>query len=172
MYSWSLYNKPSFWGSKRAVSHEQFIDLATQFKRVSENVFKVPCVTTIDVLRAPKVYTTFYDEMAFDGCRIINDGNRVLKTDRISAITDKVWEQAGYIDIDVRPAAEQEGLLRSAFANAEFLGTLPDHATYRIQPEEVCEFIHDVIGTMNPKMNRGDSYISNGSGSLRKPSYA
>jgi len=168
MYSWSLYNKPTFWGKNRAVTHEQFIDLATQFKRVCENVFKVPCVTTIDVLSAPKVYTTFCDEDASEGCRIMNDKRRVLKTDRLSAITEEIWSKTGYIDIDVRPADPDKGP-RNAFAYAEFLGTIPDYVVYRIQPEESCQFIHDVITDMNPKMKRGESFLSNGSGSLRGP---
>lgn len=97
MTRWSLSN------IFRKLNFTQFTDLSTEFKNAAEQIFGTECAVDITLMSRPKAYTTLYDDDEFERLKKINDANTLLKTDSIENVTQEQWNEAGYVEIGVRP---------------------------------------------------------------------
>ena len=154
MIHWSLKN------IFLPVTHRQFVDYTSQFKKAAEVSFGTECSLQIRALTKPKAYTTFCDDDIESALDEINEGNTILKTENLSDVTLDVWLNSSYVEVNVTPIDHQQAP-DSAFGHAEFKGEKTRQATFYIQPngEDVK---HAMVLSATGKI-LGDGFESNGS---------
>lgn len=153
MIRWSQHNM------LLGISHSQFTKLVTEFHAAAEASFGTTCSLSIAVLKEPKVYTTFVDHDISSNLDGINSANTILQTDRLGDITARLWRQAGYVEVTIRPTNAGQAPAH-AFAHAEFKGLRPKQATFYLQPDG--EAARATMMGHSPKMLFGDGFTSNG----------
>lgn len=149
------------------ISHEQFLSLATAFKKASEQSFGTKATMEIGVYNAPKLYTTFIDDDIDAVLAVENEQRHVLTTQNIADINKSVWDSAGYVEAILKPVNTAIAP-DHAFSSMEFLGDRPKQATFYIQGSPG----NAAIASMKNQfkfMARGDGFPSNGSRSNYMP---
>jgi hypothetical protein len=155
MSRWSLSNR------LYTIDHTQFQDLTREFAAACAATWHGPIKTEINLMSAPKVYTTFMlDDDMMQSLADENKALTLLSTDNIDDVTKINWEIARYADVCVRTADETPLTPPSAMGCIEFKGRFNRTATYYVQPHG--EDIRADILRAHPRMLKGDGYESNG----------
>ena len=156
MTRWSLGN------SLMPISHEQFIDLTTQFKKTAEQSFGTECRLQIRALNDTKKFTTFWDDDLQRDLDEENRANTILETANLSDVTKSLWKKAAYLEVTVRPIYENHAP-KCAFGHVEFKGARPRQATFYLQPDG--EDAKKSVLAQNRDRYKwvGDGFTSNGS---------
>lgn len=158
MSRWSLSNR------FKAISYDQAGSYVSQFKAAAEKSFGTECVLDITLLRANKVYTTFWDDDLQSSLDATNNANTILKTNNHAEVTPELWNQAAYVEVSVRPVDPSKAPKEYAFGHLEFKGSRPRQATFYIQPDGE-EAMQEMLATKAFGVVVGDGYASNGENS-------
>ena len=129
MERWTIQNR--FF----AVSHDQFLNMAKQFKQAAEHSFNTPCYMDIEILSQPKFKPTLKskDQDAQDAIDSFNKNLRIMSTSNIDDIDKQTWDHAGNVEISIRPT-NKDRAPQAAYAVAEFANVRPGRASFYIQP--------------------------------------
>ena len=146
------------------VSHEQFVDLTTQFKKAAELSFGTECKLSIRALRAPKKYTTFHDKDIQEDLDEENKANTICETENLGNIGKALWNKAAYVEVTVRPVDAKKAP-NYAFGHMGFKGERSRQVTFYIQPDG--EYTRNSVLSQNRLKLVGDGLASNGSRSPR-----
>jgi hypothetical protein len=159
MNRWSLSNL------LLPISHEQFVDLTTQFKKAAEYSFGTKCKLQISALSDVKHYTTYDDDDIQRDLDEHNKKNTILETANLGEISKDLWKRAAYVSVTVTPVDAAKAT-QYAFGTMEFKGICPKQATFYIQSDD--ESVRKYVLSLNRTKLVGDGFDSNGirSGSL------
>ena len=152
---WSLSNQ------FQAISHEQAGNYVTAFKAAVEESFGTECALDIRILSVPKLYTTFLDDDVQSFLDETNKNNTILSTNNPAEVTPELWEQAGYVEVGVRPIDRTQAPEDYAFGHVEFKGQYPRQATFYVQPNG-DDVKRAMLAQKSFTTAVGDGYTSNG----------
>lgn len=143
----------------QTLDHMQFVTLTNAFRDACAKSWGQPAVLHIQLLNQNQVYTSFYDEDAFERLKAENDAHTLLETDNTADISPALYNNTRHIIATVRPS-NPETAPRSAFGQVEFKGNFNDRATFYVQPDG--EDIRAAMLAANPRMKRYDGFDSHG----------
>jgi hypothetical protein len=130
MTRWSLNN------IVLPVSHKQFVDLTTQFKKAAEDSFGTECKLNIIALSTIQPFTTVVYEDSLDYLDQRKKADTILETADVGAVSKALWKSAAYVEVSVDPLDKGKATA-SAWGQIAFKGDHPRRATFYIQPDGV-----------------------------------
>jgi hypothetical protein len=155
------------------VSHTQFMKLALEFRRSVEAEFGTPCDMKIDVLSRTKRYISIIDDEAQSALDESNAAARIATLDKLSDLTESLWDRAGYVELNIRPI-DKTAAPDYAFANMEAKGNRPRGVSFYVQGGGMDGgyAVREEMGRQNRLMSRNDGMDGNSTNTLTShPSY-
>ena len=116
-----------------AISHDQFLTMAKQFKQAAEHSFSTSCDVYIEIIQKPRIKAPFWDDQS----KTKRD-NQLKEVDAISRhgiddIDKNLWNKAALVEVWLHPQ-HRGGLSQAAFATATFKGVDHRQAAFYIHP--------------------------------------
>lgn len=142
-----------------ALDHMQFVTLTNAFRNACAKSWGQDTTLALKLLNQNQVYTTFYDEDAFERLKEENDAHTLMDTAHTADISPSLFKATHHIIATVRPS-NPETAPAHAFGNVEFKGNFNRRATFYVQPGG--EDIRDQMLAANPRMKRYDGFESHG----------